>query len=434
MTIELLEADYQMMEEQRIPYGKLGYSSTESFLRSLSQLLQVRGHGKSAIVELFKDPQTQHLQDMIKEQRSDKKFNQKLQRSASRGWYGTNRQRNLPGRNLVPQSPYRQPHILPHPPQPCFNGMYYNHQVFPVFIQPNFIIYQNYLAQFFLQASFAAQQQSRRQQDWGGMIYQRPSPGRCAPPPEEEQRFQPYDSPQQKPKTPSPVKKPKTPSPVKKPKTLSPEKKPKTPSPVRKSPSPVQIPSDPVNKPSNFVQTVSDHPEAQRRHPKPYQYSDLDDFWPTNHSSIRPPPGFENPSVAEKIAREPQISMQDSDDEFLQLVDRNISRLEQLNISSLSTQVLPSPSNSFPEVDDFSQEASGESEPAFPDWVYESVHLVPKDMAGYKDEIKVSNRTNILTIGAWMEIFVAEVHNPHKFFFHSYAEQEDLEDLMSSLK
>ncbi|XP_055706944.1 YLP motif-containing protein 1 isoform X2 [Phlebotomus papatasi] len=412
MTIELLEADYQMMEEQRIPYGRLGYTSTETFLRSLSQLLQVRGHGKSAIVELAKDPQTQHLQDMIKEQRSDKKFNQKMQRSASRGSYGANRQRNQPGRNFMPQSPYRQAHVLPHPPQPCSNGMYYNHQ-----------------------ASFAAQQQQfRRQQVWGGMPYQRQPPGRCAPPPEEEQRFQPNDRPQQKPKTPSPVKKPKTPSPVKKPKTPSPVKKPKTPSPVRKPPSPVQTPSVPEAKPSNSIQDPSQLPETHRKHPEPYHYSDLDDFWPTSHQSIRPPPGFENSSVAEKIAREPQISMQDSDDEFLQLVDRNISRLEQLNISSLSTQVMPSPSNSFPELDDFSQEASGESEPAFPDWVYESVHLVPKDMAGYKDEIKISNRTNVLTIGAWTEIFVSEVHNPHKFFFHSYAEQEDLEDLMASLK
>uniref|UniRef100_A0A1B0GK58 Tudor domain-containing protein n=1 Tax=Lutzomyia longipalpis TaxID=7200 RepID=A0A1B0GK58_LUTLO len=205
----------------------------------------------------------------------------------------------------------------------------------------------------------------------------------------------------------------------------------------RKSPSPIKKPPTPtLNKQRNVA--GSQPPGFQ----SPTNQDILDEFadmWTPVKETTKAsrPPGYnESPPINEIKFCEPAVSMQsDSEDELIAKVNQSILRLENLNLSSLSTRALvSSDANSFPECDEVVPEATGGSDPALPDWVYHTVQMVPKDMATYKDDIAVNHTQNVLTIDGWTEIAVSDMHNPHKFFFQTKEDIRQIEELMEQLE
>ncbi|GAB0088394.1 hypothetical protein DMENIID0001_027990 [Sergentomyia squamirostris] len=71
MTIEMLEKVYLENNGEEIPFERYGFQTTEDFLRNLSDLVRVSGHGRSAVVTtvLSNDSRTQqHIEEMVDHQ------------------------------------------------------------------------------------------------------------------------------------------------------------------------------------------------------------------------------------------------------------------------------------------------------------------------------------------------------------------------------
>ncbi|XP_059613595.1 uncharacterized protein LOC132259823 [Phlebotomus argentipes] len=386
-TVELLEKDYMNMEEERLPYGMLGFSTAEAFVRSLNDLVRVNGHGRSAVVELLvtKNSKSLHIQQMVKAQKKDKKFNEKFQRSARQHNSG-NWQRSRYSTNQRNQTQ------TTYPPAPLFNqytAVQYQYPI-PLSMIPLQAL-QSVLTRNVFRDNFPEYSPTFPCNASHPLFSNAPQPTQH--PPQYSQRLieTSIRREPERTKTPSPIRTPpRTPSPIERPQT-PPKTVPQLASPAQESPEPVEFEDE-------------------------WEIPDV--------TSIRPPPGYTESCFGSK-------SSIGSTEDFFSKVTDNIAKLERLSITEDSVHThLDSIS-----LESLTLEASGNiADPALPDWVYETMEIVPDGMASYKDELKINERTDILTIGKWSEIYVTEVHNPHKFFFQTEKEQAELNAVMDDLK
>ncbi|CAH1998114.1 unnamed protein product [Acanthoscelides obtectus] len=65
MTINQLSKDYRNMVGEEIPYDKLGYNSMENFLKSISDTVQVKGSGPTAIVLPVVSEKSKHINELV---------------------------------------------------------------------------------------------------------------------------------------------------------------------------------------------------------------------------------------------------------------------------------------------------------------------------------------------------------------------------------
>ncbi|KAM7346217.1 tejas isoform 2-T2 [Cochliomyia hominivorax] len=73
ITIDQLNKDYRDVEGEFIPYRRLGYRNLEQFLRSLPDTLMVFGSGPAALVCFVANEKSDHIHDMIMKQKKPKK-------------------------------------------------------------------------------------------------------------------------------------------------------------------------------------------------------------------------------------------------------------------------------------------------------------------------------------------------------------------------
>ncbi|KNC29642.1 hypothetical protein FF38_08672 [Lucilia cuprina] len=72
ITIEQLNRDYRDVEGQIIPFRRLGYGNLEEFLRSIPDTLRVFGSGPTAMVCFVANEKSDHIHDMIMRQKKPK--------------------------------------------------------------------------------------------------------------------------------------------------------------------------------------------------------------------------------------------------------------------------------------------------------------------------------------------------------------------------
>ncbi|XP_065370506.1 tudor domain-containing protein 7 isoform X2 [Calliphora vicina] len=72
ITIEKLNRDYRDVEGQFIPFRRLGYANLEEFLRSIPDTLRVFGSGPTAMVCFVANEKSDHIHDMIMRQKKSK--------------------------------------------------------------------------------------------------------------------------------------------------------------------------------------------------------------------------------------------------------------------------------------------------------------------------------------------------------------------------
>ncbi|XP_037828317.1 tudor domain-containing protein 5 isoform X2 [Lucilia sericata] len=72
ITIEKLNRDYRDVEGQFIPFRRLGYGNLEEFLRSIPDTLRVFGSGPTAMVCFVANEKSDHIHDMIMKQKKPK--------------------------------------------------------------------------------------------------------------------------------------------------------------------------------------------------------------------------------------------------------------------------------------------------------------------------------------------------------------------------
>ncbi|XP_061402639.1 tudor domain-containing protein 5 [Musca vetustissima] len=69
ITIDKLNRDYREIEGQNIPYRRLGYTTLEQFLRQIPDTLVVVGSGQSALVYFVGNDKSAHIHEMIMTQK-----------------------------------------------------------------------------------------------------------------------------------------------------------------------------------------------------------------------------------------------------------------------------------------------------------------------------------------------------------------------------
>ncbi|XP_037916613.1 tudor domain-containing protein 5-like isoform X2 [Hermetia illucens] len=120
MTVERLNRDYREMEGRPIPYSQLGYNKLETFLRAITDTLIVTGSGFNATVTAIASEKTAHIDKMVTKQKSstrrrarlktdkDENSTYAIQPRGSPQYFHYNQQER-PQRPYVPQTSYGPP-------------------------------------------------------------------------------------------------------------------------------------------------------------------------------------------------------------------------------------------------------------------------------------------------------------------------------------
>ncbi|GAB0093215.1 hypothetical protein DMENIID0001_082910 [Sergentomyia squamirostris] len=359
MTIEMLEKDYFQNEGEKIPCGRFGFRTTEDFLRSLSDLVRVTGHGRSAIVTLLssKHSKTQHIESMVSAQKPNKKFKEHFARSSGRS--GMNRSH---GQRLQWQ------------PRDCMPVQKNQPQNQYAATQMVYMMNNNY----FIPSSVLRQNASVRVPVVATPVV---TSGNSKEAPVQHSQVQPVRRVPEKPK--SPPRKERTPSP-------------------------------------ELV------PEMKLSNP----FEEFSETWlESQMPNVVAPPGYGRKIISpRKISPEPEIST-NNNEEISTEITRNIERLD-----CFSQGTPPMQSTGSDDSQEDPGATGGDSDPALPDWVYKDLQTVPTDMAGYRDKIYEPVRSDVLPMDTWTEMYITEVHNIHKFYFHVNTDVETINHLMESLK
>ncbi|CAH1998087.1 unnamed protein product [Acanthoscelides obtectus] len=107
MTINQLSKDYRNMVGEEIPYYKLGYNSMESFLKSISDTVQVKGSGPMATVLPVVSEKSKHINELVTNQKITRK------EAAHRQSFPIQQRKHLLYQKPVNTNPYKQPGTQP---------------------------------------------------------------------------------------------------------------------------------------------------------------------------------------------------------------------------------------------------------------------------------------------------------------------------------
>ncbi|XP_050079166.1 RING finger protein 17-like [Anopheles maculipalpis] len=73
ITVSQLDADFKALEGYAIPYASYGFQSLDGMLRTMTDAIQVKGYGLTAVVEPLSNKKSQHVQEMVKRNKPGKK-------------------------------------------------------------------------------------------------------------------------------------------------------------------------------------------------------------------------------------------------------------------------------------------------------------------------------------------------------------------------
>lgn len=73
ITVAQLSKDFKALEGYAIPYSKYGFQSLDGLLRTMTDAIQVNGYGLTAVVQPLTNEKTQHVREMVKRNKPDRK-------------------------------------------------------------------------------------------------------------------------------------------------------------------------------------------------------------------------------------------------------------------------------------------------------------------------------------------------------------------------